>query len=79
MHDSKVRCEKANEMLFYWTLLQSIPTDDELRKEERTQCKNKIYALLSDSLQVGMDSLLRDGARKEDFIKLVHAMYGDSE
>ncbi|MEK7553788.1 MAG: hypothetical protein AAB517_00305 [Patescibacteria group bacterium] len=73
----EIRCEKANEMLFHWTLLQSIPNDDKNKKEERVQHKNKIFALLSDPLQIGMDRLLEDGAEKEDFIKLVRAMYGN--
>lgn len=73
----EVRCEKARKMLLNWTLLQHIPADDESRKEERTQCKNKIFVALSDPLQVGLDKLLTDPVLLEDFVQLVCAMYGD--
>ncbi|MDP2655781.1 MAG: hypothetical protein Q8P17_04660 [bacterium] len=77
MTDFEIRCEKSKGILLNWIRLQSIPADDENRKEERTQHKNKIFALLSDPLQVGIDSLLADGAKHEDFVKTVRAMYGD--
>lgn len=73
--DFEVRCEKASEMMLHWTLLQSIPANDESRKEERAQYKNKFMALLSDPLQVNIEPLLADGAKRENVLKLVSAMY----
>jgi hypothetical protein len=73
----EIRCERAKEMMFNWTRLQNISADDGDKKEERTQYENKIFALLSDPLQIGIDSLLADGSKQEDFIKIVRAMYGD--
>ena len=73
----EIRREKAREMLFHWTRLQNISADDESRKEERAQHKNKIFALLNDPLQVGIDPLFANGAKQEDFIRLMCAMYGD--
>ena len=75
--DFEVCREKAKEILLQWTLIQCIPADDESRKEKRTQHKNKIFALLNDPLQVGIDPLLANGAKPDDFIKLVRAMYGN--
>ncbi|MBI2025269.1 hypothetical protein HYT04_00570 [Candidatus Kaiserbacteria bacterium] len=75
--DFEIRCEKSKEILLNWTRLQNISADDEDRKEERTQYENKIFALLSDPMQIGIDSLLADGSKQEDFIKIVRAMYGD--
>jgi len=73
----EVRCKKAEETLRAWTRLQEIPVHNESRSEERVQCKNKIFALLSDPLQIGLDKLLASPAMLEDFIKLVRAMYGE--
>ncbi len=76
MTDFNVRFEKAKEMLRLWDILQNIPAEDEEKKEERVQYKNKFIALLSDPLQVNVELLLTDTAKREDIFKLVSAMYG---
>ncbi len=82
MSDFDVRCEKAKEMLRLWMLLVLMPADDESKKEESVQCKNKIFALLSDPLQVGIEQLLTSdeqsyAAKLDSVFKLACAMYGD--
>lgn len=71
------RCLKAKSALFLWSLLAKIPVDNELKKEERVRHKNMFFALFSDPLQLGIESLLLDSTKREDILKLVSAMYGD--
>lgn len=70
------RCLKAAEALVLRALLAKLPAD-ELKDEERIQYKNRFFALFSDPLQLGMESLLSDSNKEDGVLELVRAMYGD--
>ena len=65
------RYNKANELLREWDRYH------QCEGEERVRSKNKIFAALSDQLQIGLDNILASPLMFDDFCKLIRAMYGE--
>ena len=65
------RWTRASELLREWDFYHHCEV------EKRARSKNKIFAALSDPLQVGLERALASPVAFDGFFKLVCAMYGE--